>query len=123
MNRQRRGTSKPCPDPPGRELHRKCGRTHDLAALVVPVVPGPHGTRRASAGRRPREGPPRRRPAGSGATTSTGLTTGRRASPLLKGFAPVGWWARAITVGTRTVDVAWVMPAHSGWARDARTPS
>src|SRR3954467_6364524 len=27
MNRQRRGTSKPCPDPPGRELHRKCGRT------------------------------------------------------------------------------------------------
>src|SRR4051795_12686929 len=27
MNRQRRGTSRPCPDPPGRELHRKCGRT------------------------------------------------------------------------------------------------
>src|SRR4051794_21169769 len=27
MNRQRRGTSKHCPDPPGRELHRKCGRT------------------------------------------------------------------------------------------------
>src|SRR4051795_11147140 len=32
MNRQRRGTSKPCPDPPGRELHRKCGRTLDQPA-------------------------------------------------------------------------------------------
>jgi RimJ/RimL family protein N-acetyltransferase len=36
-----------------------------------------------------------------------------------EGFVHVGTWPRAITVGTRTVDVTWMTLTRSAWARDA----
>src|SRR3954447_1182577 len=55
MNRQRRGTSKPCPDPPGRELHRKCGRTQisDQIYIRVRGRKGPTIEKRTVTPRRP----------------------------------------------------------------------
>jgi RimJ/RimL family protein N-acetyltransferase len=37
-----------------------------------------------------------------------------------EGFVHVGTWPRAIRVGTRTIDVAWMTLARSAWARDVR---
>jgi RimJ/RimL family protein N-acetyltransferase len=36
-----------------------------------------------------------------------------------EGFVQVGTWPRAMTIGTRTVNVAWMTLTRSAWARDA----
>jgi RimJ/RimL family protein N-acetyltransferase len=36
-----------------------------------------------------------------------------------EGFVHVGTWPRAMTIGTRTINVAWMTLTRSAWARDA----